>query len=218
MLFFVTREEASAFSWRPDLFPYGRRLIFQKIHRLGPDCLLEKPMFVLTDGSYSALNPLFPLIPLPFKRIQSSELTKDLQSVPFFIGIESVMFFVIFFYLVTDAPIVFGQAFLAGAFGALLWLKVLFRKMVTLEKVKIRIVGIAPPSIWVDHFLLCITMGCGSLLYAKMEHVDLIGSSFYSVLAWLCFFVTALPVLNLMVYRWKSGTVWEHKQFHDDDE
>jgi Domain of unknown function (DUF4372) len=169
--------------------------------------LLEKHMFVITDGSYSALNPLFPLIPIPFKTIRSSEITKHLQIVPFFIGIESVMFFVIFFYLVTDAPIPFGQAFLAGAFAALLWSKVLCRKMVTLEKVKICIVGIAPPSIWVDHFLLCITMGCGSLLYAKMEHLDLIGSSFFSVFGWLCFVITVFPVLNLMVYRLKSGSM-----------
>lgn len=167
-------------------------------------------MLIISDGSYSAINPAFPLIPIPFNKIKSSEFNRLLRIVPFFIGLECVMLLIIIFYFLTDSPLSFGPALISVGLAAMILLRVLFRKIVILDKEKIRIVDIAPKSIWIDHFLLCITFGFGFLLNAKIAHVDLIGTNFYSVFAWLCFFVAALPVLNLIVCKQSKwlGSNW----------
>lgn len=162
-------------------------------------------MLLITDGGCSAVSPIFPLIPQPFDEVIAYDINRLLRLVPFFIAIESATCLGILFYLFTDTTKSFGPTYMSGGLLAIIILRILFRKIVRLRKEKIVVVGVAPKSIWIDHALLFVTFGFGSLLIAKLNHLDLIGLNIFSMVAVLCFFLALLPILNVMVFRWRTG-------------
>lgn len=158
-------------------------------------------MLIISDGSSTGVNPIFPLIPIPYWKTPVSDIYRLMRIVPLFIAIQSIVCAGFLFYLLTDVTPSFGPAYMSGGLFALIVLRVLFRKIAYLQKEKISIVGVAPKSIWIDHILLCAAYGFGFLMNAKINHLALIGLNFYSTFAWLCFSIPMIPLLNLMAFR-----------------
>jgi len=163
-------------------------------------------VLIISDGSSTGVSPIFPLIPLPYEKIPTFDIKRLLRIVPFFIAIQCVVCVGILFYLLTDAAPSFGTVAMSGGLTAIILLRVSCRKYVPLQKEKIRIVGVAPKLLLIDHILLCATYGFGFLLIAKINHLDLIGLNFYSIFAMLSFFTPTIPVLNLMAFRWRENS------------
>lgn len=162
-------------------------------------------MFILSDESNVGINPLFPLVSMPFEKINVFDFNRMASLVPYFLAAELTLFFMVLKNLLSLSENEFEKNCISIGIFSLILARVFFRKIIAIKKEKVKILKIAPSIIWVDHFFLFLTIGCGFLLNIKNLKLNYFDFNFYFIFSIMCFAFSIFPFLNLIIYRVKSN-------------
>ena len=166
-------------------------------------------MLIISDGNCSGVNPIYPLLILPSKKIIALDGARLRRTAPIFIVIEFILCLAMTINLFSDSKLsqtsAYISVYLSGSLGILMFFRVIFRKTIIFMKEKTYAVSVAPPLILIDHVLLFLSFWLGGLMNAKIAHLDFVGLNIFSLMAWFSLLGSTLPLLNIIAFRWKNG-------------
>jgi cytochrome bd-type quinol oxidase subunit 2 len=169
--------------------------------------MLASDMLLISDGRNTVVSGTYPIPYSIFLTLKlfDSERRFFTASALIFLEVNLCVFLI---YLLLENPESTGlTAFSIGFPCMLIWLKFLVQKNVVIKKSDIKIVGVAPIRVWIEHILLCLALGLSALWANKMQNFDLLGSTFYTLIVYLSLGSAIWPFINFSIYRRRSRDV-----------
>ena len=162
-------------------------------------------MLILSDGLNTCAGTVYPLLGNWLQKIRCCDEKRLALSSRFLIPIELFLcldlMFLMNVYSAGSEPTTFMLISLALP-AVTLVSKLVFVKRVIIRTNKIKVIGVAPVAMWIEHFLSFYACGLTFFFGAKMFNLDLLGPNIYSLLGCLTFIIpTAIPLLNVASYR-----------------
>lgn len=154
-------------------------------------------MFVLSDGKKWGFNPLYPIIPLPFAYLNLFDRERVLLLMPYYVLVDLIALGAASLVLFTEISLPNNfPVFLSGGLIAYICTRVFLRKHIRIPKNAMRIVGVAPKIVWIEHILVCMAFSLIELVSAKISHLPLLGDNIWSIFAYMGFFAAVFPFIN----------------------
>jgi hypothetical protein len=160
-------------------------------------------MFLISDGRHTVVSGTypFPYGILPAIRLHESG-RRFATALPLII-LNSVLC-VAFLILLAINPEATGiTAYSIGFPCMAIWLKYLSQKMITLKEENIKIVGIAPKRIWVEHLASCAALALAAVWAIRFQGNDVLWPAFFYSIILTAIIAAAWPFINLRLYRHK---------------
>ncbi|MES2297701.1 MAG: hypothetical protein V4582_11700 [Pseudomonadota bacterium] len=157
-------------------------------------------MLLISDGKTTGISGSFPLPYGLLSTIRFFERDRRVATAPGLIALELALAAFLLHLLATNPPVSALTAFSIGFPSLMIGLKFLIQKKVDMKRSAIKVIGVAPALVWVEHLLLCFTLALSALWANQMQGLPLMGASFFTLIVYLAGLVAAWPFLNF-AYR-----------------
>ena len=158
-------------------------------------------MLLITGGHKIAASATFPLPYSIFPAIKIIDSGRRFSTALILIFLETFLCLASVYLLVVNPPVTGFTAYSIGFPSFLILLKFAFQKMINIKTSHIKIVGIAPIRIWVEHLFLCLALGLSGLWANRMQAFELLAPSIFTVVVFISAVTAVWPSLNLAFYK-----------------
>lgn len=160
-------------------------------------------MLLVSDGKNIGVSGTFPFPYIALTKIRFFDVTRRKNTAFILIALEIFLCYSFLYLIITNAKATAFTAFSIGFPSLLISLKLLLQKNVTMISKEVKVLGLAPKAIWMEHCLSCISLGLSGLWANKMQDFDMLTPNIYSIIA-LASIISALwPLINILIYRKK---------------
>ena len=158
-------------------------------------------MLLITDGHKIAVSATFPFPYSIFPTIKFFDSGRRFSTALTLIFLETFLCLAFVYLLVANPQATGFTAYSIGFPSLLVLLKFAFQKMINMKTSHIKIVGVAPIRIWVEHLFLCFALGLSGLWANRMQDFELLAPSIFTVIVFISAVSAVWPFLNLALYK-----------------
>lgn len=158
-------------------------------------------MLLVSDGKTTGVSGTFPFPYIALTKIRFFDITRRKNTALILIALEIFLCCSFVYLIVTNTKVTSFTAFSIGYPCLLINFKLLIQKNVTMDSKKVKVVGIAPKVIWIEHYLSCLSLGLSGLWANKMQDFDLLAPNIFSLIVLISIISAFWPLINLAAFR-----------------